>query len=83
LRPNEANLGSNAPTRGDKMTSIETTFPQYLSEVCARTARALAAAGYDGLVVHSGSLLTVFEDDRTYPFEVHAPFKAADRDCAP
>ena len=57
------------------MTSVETAFPQYLSEVCARTARALAATGYDALVVHSGSLLTVFEDDRTYPFEVHAPFK--------
>jgi hypothetical protein len=25
--------------------------------------------------VHSGSLLEVFQDDRTYPFEAHAPFK--------
>jgi Xaa-Pro dipeptidase len=55
--------------------NLETTFRQYLDAVCTRTAHALAAAGYDGLVVHSGSLLTVFEDDRTYPFEVHAPFK--------
>ena len=27
------------------------------------------------LLVHSGSLLEVFQDDRTYPFEAHAPFK--------
>ena len=37
--------------------------------------RALEASGYASLLVHSGSLLEVFEDDRTYPFEAHAPFK--------
>jgi Xaa-Pro dipeptidase len=54
---------------------LETSFGPYLAAVGARTARALEACGYTALLVHSGSLLTVFEDDRTYPFEAHAPFK--------
>lgn len=54
---------------------LETSFGPHLATICARTARALEVCGYSGLLVHSGSLLTVFEDDRTYPFEVHAPFK--------
>lgn len=54
---------------------LETSFGPHLAAVCTRTARALETCGYSGLLVHSGSLLTVFEDDRTYPFEVHAPFK--------
>ena len=54
---------------------LEATFGPHLEAVCARTARALAATGYAGLLVHSGSALTVFEDDRTYPFVAHAPFK--------
>jgi Xaa-Pro dipeptidase len=51
------------------------TFGAHLEELCARTARALEASGYTSLLVHSGSLLEVFEDDRTYPFVAHAPFK--------
>jgi Xaa-Pro dipeptidase len=54
---------------------LETSFGPYLATVGARTARALETCGYSSLLVHSGSLLTVFEDDRTYPFEAHAPFK--------
>src|SRR2546421_5495545 len=54
---------------------LEGTFGAHLEAVCERSARALTACGYAGLLVHSGSLLTVFEDDRTYPFEAHAPFK--------
>jgi Xaa-Pro dipeptidase len=54
---------------------IGSGYGAYFEAVCARSARALAACGYDGLLVHSGSLLPVFEDDRTYPFEVNAPFK--------
>ncbi|MDB6015230.1 MAG: Xaa-Pro dipeptidase [Gammaproteobacteria bacterium] len=54
---------------------LETSFGPYLATVAARTARALETCGYSALLVHSGSLLTVFEDDRTYPFEAHAPFK--------
>ena len=54
---------------------LANTFGSHLEAVRARTAQALRACGYSGLLVHSGSLLTVFEDDRTYPFVAHAPFK--------
>jgi Xaa-Pro dipeptidase len=54
---------------------LGSTFGPHLQAVRARTAQALRACGYSGLLVHSGSLLTVFEDDRTYPFVANAPFK--------
>jgi Xaa-Pro dipeptidase len=54
---------------------LASTFGPHLASVCARTARALEACGFGSLLVHSGSLLEVFLDDRTYPFEAHAPFK--------
>ena len=54
---------------------LDYAFGPYLAAVCDRSAGALAACGNTALLVHSGSLLSVFEDDRTYPFEVHAPFK--------
>jgi Xaa-Pro dipeptidase len=54
---------------------LESSFGPYLATVAARTARALETCGYSALLVHSGALLKVFEDDRTYPFEAHAPFK--------
>jgi Xaa-Pro dipeptidase len=55
--------------------SLDALFASHLEGVVLRTARALEACGYSALLVHSGSLLPVFQDDRTYPFEVHAPFK--------
>jgi Xaa-Pro dipeptidase len=57
------------------LLSLDALFASHLEGVCLRTARALEACGYSALLVHSGSLLPVFQDDRTYPFEVHAPFK--------
>ena len=74
------------PDAGDGMMSsvgstperealLEGRFAAHLEAVCERSARALTASGYTGLLVHSGSLLGVFEDDRTYPFEANAPFK--------
>ena len=54
---------------------LESTFGPHLEQLCARTAQALEACGFSSLLVHSGSLLEVFADDRTYPFEPHAPFK--------
>jgi len=56
-------------------TDLQPAFGSHLQAIVARTARALEATGYERLLVHSGSLLAVFEDDRTYPFEAHAPFK--------
>ncbi len=66
---------SARPVRPERSAALERTFGPHLAAVCERSARALEACGYAGLLVHSGSLLTVFEDDRTYPFEAHAPFK--------
>lgn len=67
-----------AALRGDPSaaaSSLDALFAAHFAGVCRQTARALAACGYSALLVHSGSLLPVFQDDRTYPFEVHAPFK--------
>ena len=50
-------------------------FAAHLSAVCRRTATALETCGYRDLLVHSGSLRSLFQDDRTHPFEVNAPFK--------
>ena len=55
--------------------SLDAAFGSYLQAVCDRSAHALEATGFRSLLVHSGSLLTIFEDDRTYPFKTHAPFK--------
>jgi Xaa-Pro dipeptidase len=57
------------------MSDLETSFGSYLTTVSSRSARALEACGYSALLVHSGSLLSIFQDDRPYPFEVNAPFK--------
>ncbi len=59
----------------DISAELESSFAPHLAQVCTRSAQALEACGYSALLVHSGSLLTVFEDDRTYPFEAHGPFK--------
>lgn len=66
-------VGSEASR--EQAAELERLFGPHLAIVCARTARALEACGYTGLLVHSGAPLAVFEDDRTYPFEPHAPFK--------
>ena len=50
-------------------------FGPHLAGLCERTAAALEACGHAALLVHSGALLPVFQDDRTYPFEANAPFK--------
>jgi Xaa-Pro dipeptidase len=56
-------------------TQLANTFGPHLAQLCARTAQALEREDFTSLLVHSGSLLEVFQDDRTYPFEAHAPFK--------
>ena len=59
----------------DLQARLDDSFGPHIESVCERTARALEAYGYSGLLVYAGSLLPVFEDDRTYPFEANAPFK--------
>ena len=55
--------------------NLAALFGPHLDAVCRRTEAALQACGFEALLVHSGSLLPVFQDDRTYPFEANAPFK--------
>src|SRR4029077_11452683 len=76
-RPGHGGVGmmSSAGSTPEREARLERTFGAHPEAVCERSARALTASGYAGLVVHSGSLLGVFEDDRTYPFEANAPFK--------
>jgi Xaa-Pro dipeptidase len=57
------------------LAALDASFDPHLAALRDRTAQALEACGYSGLLVHSGSAITVFEDDRTYPFKAHAPFK--------
>ena len=59
----------------DLQSSLADSFGPHLQAVCERTAKALEKCGFEGLLVYAGSLLPVFEDDRTYPFEPNAPFK--------
>ena len=66
---------SAADSAPETERNLEATFAPHLDAVCQRTAGALSACGYRALLVHSGSLLPVFEDDRSYPFRAHAPFK--------
>src|SRR2546421_12858980 len=66
---------SSVDSTPEREARLEGTFGAHLEALCQRSARALTASGYASLLVHSGSLLEVFEDDRTYPFEANAPFK--------
>jgi Xaa-Pro dipeptidase len=59
----------------DLVSRLDEAFAPHIEAVCARTASALAKCGFEALLIYAGSLLPVFEDDRTYPFEPNAPFK--------
>ena len=59
----------------DLEARLDSFFAAHIESVCARTARALGACGFRGILVHAGSPPLVFEDDRTYPFRANAPFK--------
>jgi Xaa-Pro dipeptidase len=68
----------------DRSQELQSSFAAHLAVIERRTAEALAKSGFSGLLVHSGALLEVFQDDRTYPFQAHAPFKVwAPLDDAP
>src|SRR5262245_42012979 len=54
---------------------LDPSFTAHLDTVVRRTSRALEAAGFSSLLVHSGSAPRVFADDQHYPFRVNAPFK--------
>ena len=73
--PVKSDSEMQASSDDELQARLDSSFGPHIEAVCARTARALEACGYTGLLVYAGALLPVFEDDRTYPFEANAPFK--------
>ncbi len=55
---------------------LDSLYAQHLQLLRARTDLALAAAGFEALVVHAGLPPTQFLDDQDYPFKVIPHFKA-------
>ncbi len=51
-------------------------YAAHLTEIAARSTRALEAGGFDHLVVAAGRPHTAFLDDMDYPFRVNPHFKA-------
>jgi Xaa-Pro dipeptidase len=49
--------------------SLDQLFSRHVARLQAETERALAASGYDSLVISSGAPFTYFADDRDAPFE--------------
>ncbi len=54
---------------------LDTLYPTHLAEIRRRSDAALAATGFDALVVFSGRPRYQFLDDRPYPFRVNPQFK--------
>ena len=57
----------------DKLASL---YPDHIATVKKRHDRALAATGFDAVIIFAGALRYVFLDDNSYPFRVNAHFKA-------
>lgn len=57
-------------------TDLTNLYRSHADALAARATRALEHTGFSSLLLHSGSLLTAFQDDGTYAFRAHAPFKA-------
>jgi len=52
------------------------SYGDHLREMMARTDRALAAAGYEGVIVASGGLRYLYLDDSSYPFKPNPRYRA-------
>jgi Xaa-Pro dipeptidase len=66
---------SDVGSRAALTSRLDAAFGPHLESVCARAAQALAASGFSALLVHSGSLLMIFDDDQPHSFQVNAAFK--------
>lgn len=55
--------------------ALDELYSAHLRTLSAGTSEALAAAGYDLLVLHSGGLRMVDFDDYPYPYKAHAAFR--------
>jgi Xaa-Pro dipeptidase len=56
--------------------SLDQLYFQHLNTQMQRADRALAAAGFDALVIHAGRPPIQFLDDQDYPYKVNPHFKA-------
>lgn len=56
-------------------STLAALYPAHLDELQRRTSRALAASGFDALLIHSGEPPLIFLDDHHLPYRAHAPFK--------
>ncbi len=56
--------------------SLDELYSEHLSVLMRRADAALAATGFDALVVHAGTPPMLFLDDQAYPFKVNPHFKA-------
>ena len=65
----------NSPAIKQKSASWPELFATHLAMVMDRSAKALAATGYEALLVHAGTPPLIFLDDHHLPFRVQAPFK--------
>jgi len=57
-------------------SSLDQLYAAHLSKLMQRTDLALAATGFDALVIHAGAPPVQFLDDQDYPFKVNPHFKA-------
>jgi Xaa-Pro dipeptidase len=57
-------------------SSLDQLYATHLGLLMSRTDRALAATGFDALVVHAGRPPLQFLDDQDYPYKVNPQFKA-------
>lgn len=56
--------------------SVDSLYPEHLRTMMRRAEGALAATGFDALLIHSGRPPTQFLDDQSYPYKVDPHFKA-------
>lgn len=54
---------------------LDQSYPDHIATVMHRCNQALAAGGYDHMLVASGAPHWIFLDDAPYPFKVNAQFK--------
>jgi len=57
-------------------TLLDELYSEHIRTVARRTDTALAATGFDALVIHAGAPPMQFLDDQAYPYKVNPHFKA-------
>jgi Xaa-Pro dipeptidase len=65
----------SSPAIGQNTESSAGLFAAHLDAVARRSAEALAATGYEALLLHAGTPPLIFLDDHHLPFRTQAPFK--------